>query len=895
MAWLKWRGALVLGLLGSVGLAWSQSPRFNSPAQTAAAERVMTVHENGKALRSRVITSWRMANGALAHQLQVIDSGEMLTIVEDGQPMMVSQGANTQVRALPMRIFHWGLRNRTPPPGVPAPPHLIETVSARPAGSSVIQASGSQLITAASVGDCSVCNQCVTGRGPRRVGCTDCRERIITWEEGPGRPVTLHPGSIAPAGQTVSPAIVHGAKMAGHTQAADGPPTPGAVPTVGTVPVPGAAPAPIVPQVRPATHPRGGAVVIVPGKSTSSGIANVGTTPSPTIVQSGPITLRPGQTTTGQPSTKTPTIQSADAKPAGVKDPPPLIQEKPARTTAKSPVRDRLNNLLHKSGAAPAGLPHLPPPPQAAKKDATKPSTLAKPSTLPITAAKNNELKPATLPAAKKDHKKPTMLPPPAVAKKEQLKPATLPGAAKKDDKRPTTLPPATAAKKNQTKPATLPAAAKKADKKLPAPAVAAKREVRKPFSTATAQATATPRTSPLVMPSDVEQVRQEAKSGAKNDAVKPAATKQDGADWRKMWGKRGDGTVEQPGLATLDREKIRKDVPPASETAGKGRDILMAPEKFNPAGEKANPNISAEMANLYLQQPAGNVPTPLGVQSVLAARNGAPGPVQYIPVPVATVPEPIRPPTPPEPTLPQPPNPTAYLNAFSPPPAPGGQQAPPLTPEQMHVIMQHQAFIQQQAYMQQMAMMQRQQYAQMAQLVPVGNGMPMQVRYPANYNGPQAPNPVAQQQPPFPIQQAGFVPPAHMAQAHMAGNPAMDRRVIPAALQQPAASDSNTLAQLINVLQQSPYPAQREWAATNLSTFDSRANPHLTQVLVQAARQDAAPAVRAASIYSLSRLNVHSEPVLGTLQALRGDADPRVRQEVEQAYVRMGLTPGQP
>jgi hypothetical protein len=178
----------------------------------------------------------------------------------------------------------------------------------------------------------------------------------------------------------------------------------------------------------------------------------------------------------------------------------------------------------------------------------------------------------------------------------------------------------------------------------------------------------------------------------------------------------------------------------------------------------------------------------------------------------------------------------------------------------------------------------------QTAQLVPVGYGMPMQVGYPVNYTGPKPPNPLVQQ-PMQALQPVGFVPAAPAGQF---ANPAMDRRVLPASAQQPAGNEGAALSQLIKVLQESPYPAQREWAATNLATFDWRVYPHLPQVLVQAARQDAAATVRGAAVYSLSRMNVQSEPVLAVLQALRGDADPRVRQEVEQAYVRMGVTPPQ-
>lgn len=745
MAWSKWRGAVALVLLGSVGLAWSQSPMVNRPASNSASERIMTVHENGKALRCRVIRSWRTSAGGQAHELQSIDTGAMMTIVEDGQPTTVSQGPGSQVRALPMRIFHWGLRDRTPPAGAPMPPPTIETVAATvpapvsapipsPTAPSVIHTTSSKVTTAMPVITNSACNQCATGRGPRLAGCTHCKERLISWEEG-AKPATVVPGSsVVQAGQSNCPVIVESCRptiIEGGRQ-------------------------PLLPRMFPS---RSETVVIVPEQSSHSGIVNAAAVSrpqiQPSIVQGAAVTMPAGNTTT---------IQSVEIVHDG----------------AKPTVREKLHNLFHRTGTV-------------------KP---AEPRAVEI----------------------------------------------KKDDK--------------------------------------------KPFSTATVQPTATPKATPLAIPSGVQPVKKEANTESKDDVIKAAVPKKDGFDWRKMWGKTAEGKVDQPGQATIDREKVRKDLPPASQTEGKRQDILMAPEKFNPENDKVNPRVSAELANMHLpHQAAGNVPTPLGVQSVLSARNGVQGPVQYIPVPVAIVPEPVRPPTPPEPKLPEPPNPTQYVNAFSPPPA-QGQQQPPLTPEQMKVIMQHQALMQQQAYLQQMAMAQRMQNGQTAQLIPVGYGVPMQVRYPANYNGPQAPNPVAQQQPMFPMQQVGYLPPPPAQR--FAGNPAMDRRVIPAAAQQPAGSDSNTLGQLINVLQESPYPAQREWAAASLATFDYRVYPHLPHMLLQAARQDSAPTVRAAAVYSLSRMNVQSEPVLGTLQALRGDADPRVRQEVEQAYIRMGLTPRQ-
>ena len=105
MAWSKWRAAVVLVLLGSVGLAWSQSPMFNRPASSPSSERIMTVHENGQALRCRVIQSWKTPAGARPIS-SVLETG-----ADDHSRRRRADhrlpGPGSQVRALPMRIFHW--------------------------------------------------------------------------------------------------------------------------------------------------------------------------------------------------------------------------------------------------------------------------------------------------------------------------------------------------------------------------------------------------------------------------------------------------------------------------------------------------------------------------------------------------------------------------------------------------------------------------------------------------------------------------------------------------------------------------------------------------------------------------------------------------------------------
>src|SRR5438552_15970969 len=127
MVWSNWRGAVVV-MLAWVGLAWSQTPVPTSSMGTG--ERIMTVHENGKSVRCRIMSTWRTPDGSQAYQLQAVDSAEIITIVEDGPGSSVQQPLlGGKVKALPMRIFHWG-SSTVPPAGVPAAPQTVVTTGA---------------------------------------------------------------------------------------------------------------------------------------------------------------------------------------------------------------------------------------------------------------------------------------------------------------------------------------------------------------------------------------------------------------------------------------------------------------------------------------------------------------------------------------------------------------------------------------------------------------------------------------------------------------------------------------------------------------------------------------------------------------------------------------------
>ncbi|HVS37879.1 MAG TPA: HEAT repeat domain-containing protein [Gemmataceae bacterium] len=104
-----------------------------------------------------------------------------------------------------------------------------------------------------------------------------------------------------------------------------------------------------------------------------------------------------------------------------------------------------------------------------------------------------------------------------------------------------------------------------------------------------------------------------------------------------------------------------------------------------------------------------------------------------------------------------------------------------------------------------------------------------------------------------------------------------------------PTGMNSTVVADLIAVLHDSINPEEREKAANALGGCDGWANPNVVRGLVEAARSDAAPLVRAACLHSLTRMNIRTLPVATVAQALKTDPDPRVRSEAEQALKQIG------
>jgi hypothetical protein len=272
------------------------------------------------------------------------------------------------------------------------------------------------------------------------------------------------------------------------------------------------------------------------------------------------------------------------------------------------------------------------------------------------------------------------------------------------------------------------------------------------------------------------------------------------------------------------------------------------------------NPAPMAEQSGL------AQAPLPPGGQSVLAAGGNFPNRPSYAPTPMGTVPEPSRQTMPPAPRWPEPPQPNAYVNAFTPA---SSSQNPTAN-----------AFGNMNPQANPNLMAQRNPQAP-ANYLP--NPIPPDPRAPVF---PPSPTMMANQGPPMPPQTP--VQPIQynqVAAQQPATNSAMDRRNAPV-----ADTPDPAVAQLVKVLHESAYPAQREWAANTLATYDYRVHPDIVLVLLEIAQHDPAATVRASCVYSLGRMKAASEPVISTLYTLRNDGDARVRQEVEQALARLGV-----
>jgi len=113
----KWKGSLV-AMLAWAGLAWGQAGPAPSPPLGIGRD-LLTVREAGRPdQKCRILKAWKQPDGAMALEVQCLETEEHLTIVE----MPSSEaGPKDSSKGMKSRIYHWG-QSLTPPAGVPQMP-----------------------------------------------------------------------------------------------------------------------------------------------------------------------------------------------------------------------------------------------------------------------------------------------------------------------------------------------------------------------------------------------------------------------------------------------------------------------------------------------------------------------------------------------------------------------------------------------------------------------------------------------------------------------------------------------------------------------------------------------------------------------------------------------------
>jgi hypothetical protein len=347
--------------------------------------------------------------------------------------------------------------------------------------------------------------------------------------------------------------------------------------------------------------------------------------------------------------------------------------------------------------------------------------------------------------------------------------------------------------------------------------------------------------------------------------------------------------------------------VPAAEHTSGGILSRLKSVFRPDPPGSSSeSAPATAKKAAATMQGGA-----PLGMASVLAAGDPAQMLIQYMPVPVATLPPLTRMPAPPMAQVPQPPRPPDPFHTSGTPGTPGGKGG--VANEDMaNAFTSAETLGAQQASQaasgttalnafgrseeNSMSPSGGMSYAGMGRGV-YPTGAPMaQPMYPYQPVGAMA-QPTYPQQPYGPMAQGmpyagGYLPHANAAMAGGYFGAAMPEAAPApaAAAKMPAGPD--LVPQHLTTLRDAMYPSHREWAAENLAEADVQLHPQVVDALVTSARQDTAASVRAACVRSLAKLNSHSEAVAATLRSLKDDTDARVRREADQALATLGYAP---
>jgi hypothetical protein len=103
----KWAGTLSAAFLGA-GLALAQPPATSTPTNAAQDEPIVTLREPGKKeAQCRVLKTWHDANGKLAYEVQSLETGEKITVLESTPTAIQSDAMpGGGLRRITSRLFN---------------------------------------------------------------------------------------------------------------------------------------------------------------------------------------------------------------------------------------------------------------------------------------------------------------------------------------------------------------------------------------------------------------------------------------------------------------------------------------------------------------------------------------------------------------------------------------------------------------------------------------------------------------------------------------------------------------------------------------------------------------------------------------------------------------------
>jgi len=350
------------------------------------------------------------------------------------------------------------------------------------------------------------------------------------------------------------------------------------------------------------------------------------------------------------------------------------------------------------------------------------------------------------------------------------------------------------------------------------------------------------------------------------NDCCDTCATRKDNSAGllskrRESWGKADD-----------HRSTLRQADASQQTTCGTSASAEMKGSDAQPTGEKFAGSFADEKPSQPREMQKS--PSPLGVQSVMGAAAGTGGQVQFVPVPIITVPDLTRPPMPPM-HAPQPilQRNAAMASAYAPASKALGPNMTTTDEGMMNAFT---------------SMPSREQVALATNAFT--NGEPA-VAYGQSPMMPTTTQPMLPRSP-YAAVSSPYATVSYGASSTAAAAP-MSHPVMTAGYQAAlppgmAASPAPAEQPMLAALRDSLFPSQREWAVEGLATLDWHVHPEVVQALVSAARQDPAATVRAACVHHLAKMQVRTALVMDVIQKSSADADPRVRLEADQALSAM-------